>query len=146
MENVTEFRPCGECTACCSGQLMSNSYGNRFGQGHRCIFLVVEKCTIYETRPQVCRDYQCAWTQQLLDNDMRPDQCGLMVNVETRPDKKQYFKVMELWPNVPYESYQKVDAAAKKLNTYWIKVPYQDEHNIYNQRRCGTGNCSHSCP
>lgn len=145
MENVTEFRPCGDCTACCSGQLVSNSYGNQFGRGHRCIFLVEEKCTVYETRPQVCRNYQCAWSQNLLDHDMRPDQSGIMVSVETDKNKKQYFKAMDLIKTVPYETYIKLDRAAKKFNTYWIRVPYQDEHNIYDQRRSGACDCSNPC-
>jgi len=142
MENV-KLRPCGECTACCDGQLISKSYGNEFGQGQKCIFLVKKKCTIYETRPQVCRNYQCAWTQYLLDEDMRPDKCGLMVSVEIN-NNVQYLKAIEIWKNVPFESYEKLEKCANKLNTKWVKVSYH-EHNIHNQRRCGSGHCGNPC-
>ncbi len=135
MESITDFRPCGDCTACCSGQLMGESYGNWFGRGKKCIFLVKESCTIYETRPESCRKYQCAWSQHLLDMDLRPDKCGLMVSVEIA-DGRQYLKAIEIWPNVPYESYKRLNDCAKKLNTDWIKVNYTDEYNIYNQRGC----------
>jgi Fe-S-cluster containining protein len=117
-----QFRECGECYACCNGHLLAKSHGNTFGGGCACVFLVDKMCSVYETRPDVCRKYQCAWTQHLLDIDMRPDKCGLMVSVEIDQNKKQYFKAMQLREFVGYEVYKKLDECAKKLNTYWIKV------------------------
>jgi Fe-S-cluster containining protein len=140
-----ELKPCGDCTACCSGQLMSVSYGNFFGKGKKCVFLVKEKCTIYDTRPDVCRTYQCAWTQGILYDEMRPDQCGLMVSVEYDKEGKQYLKAMEVTEHVPYESFQKLDECAKKLNTYWVKVKHNAEYNIHNQRGCGSCNSRGPC-
>ena len=116
------FRECGECHACCNGHLFANAHGNKFGGGCACTFLVDKKCSIYETRPDVCRKYQCAWTQHLLDIDMRPDKCGIMVSVEIDANKKQYLKAMQIDEFVGYEVYKKLDECAKKLNTYWIKA------------------------
>lgn len=121
--NEIEFRECGECHACCSGSLLANAHGNHFGAGCACVFLVKKKCSIYENRPDVCRKYQCAWTQHLLDADMRPDKCGIMVSVEIDANKKQYFKVMQIDKFVGFDVYKKLDECAQKLNTYWVKTP-----------------------
>jgi len=88
-----ELRPCGDCTVCCSGALIGDAYGNKFGHGNPCIFLVENKCTIYQTRPDVCRNYQCAWSQGLLPEWMKPSQCGVLISVETEGGN-QYLKVI----------------------------------------------------
>jgi Fe-S-cluster containining protein len=87
------FRECGPCTECCSGKLIGNSYGNEFGGGRKCIFLVEQKCTIYCTRPDSCQKYQCAWSQKLLSEKFRPDQCRVLVSVEMF-DGRQGLKVV----------------------------------------------------
>lgn len=126
MNTPTEFRPCGDCTGCCQGILAVNVHGN-LAQGRRpCYFLVDNKCTIYNERPSVCRNYQCAWSQGILDEDMRPDKCGIMVSVADAEDGSQYLKVVELWPNVPYETYEKLNKCAKALNTVWVGIKYDE--------------------
>jgi hypothetical protein len=132
MENViTIFRPCGECTACCDGQLIGDSYGNKFGNNKACIFLINHCCSVYETRPDTCKRYQCAWSQSLFDADMRPDKIGLMVSVEII-NNERVLKAIEIWEIVPYESYKRVGDWAQKLNVKLIKVSYRHEHNIHN--------------
>jgi Fe-S-cluster containining protein len=138
-----KFRECGDCTECCSGHLIGDAHGNKFGNGRKCIFLVQEKCTIYTTRPETCHKYQCAWSQSLFDEDMRPDKFGLMVSVEVKTGER-LLRVIETKKDVPYEAYQRIDEWAKKLNVKWIGVKHY-EHNIYNQRRCGTCDSEHSC-
>lgn len=124
---MTNFRPCGDCSACCDGHFSGKAYGNYFGGGKPCSFLMNKLCTIYDTRPGFCHKYQCAWSQYLLDDDMRPDQCGLMVSVENNEETgKQYLKAIEVWKEVPYSSYEKVEQAARKLNTDWILVKHHE--------------------
>lgn len=126
-----KFKDCGECSACCDGHYKGKAYGNLFGGGKPCIFLQKSICTIYESRPSFCHKYQCAWTQHLLDEDMRPDKCGLMVSVEKNPDTgEQFLKAVEIWKEVPYTSYKKLDRCAKKLGTKWELVKHY-EHNIH---------------
>lgn len=86
------FRECGECNKCCSGMLIGNSHGNPFGGNRACVFLIDSKCTIYGTRPQSCKDYQCAWSQGLLKEESRPDKCNVLVSVEGK--KVQFLKVI----------------------------------------------------
>lgn len=88
------MRDCDSCTVCCTW-LKGESYGQEFGGGKSCPFLKEGGCGIYEIRPSVCRKYFCAWAQELLDYDMRPDRCGFLVSVEQN-DIGQYLKVIEV--------------------------------------------------
>jgi Fe-S-cluster containining protein len=97
-----QFKPCGPCTECCSG-LVGSAYGNHFGpptKREACVFLVEKKCSIYETRPPMCRNYQCAWSQNLFidifSSIERPDISGLLISVEIDETKKQFLKCIKL--------------------------------------------------
>ncbi len=89
------FRECGECTACCTW-LVGNAFGQEFGNGKSCKFLDCNKCGIYNKRPEVCKAYQCAWSQYLLPEEMRPDKCGYLVSVEFDNKNGQYLKVLPI--------------------------------------------------
>ena len=59
------MRECGECTKCCEGSLLLVVNGRKVGKSHPCHFLSkLNKCggcTIYEERPDVCKDFRCEW-------------------------------------------------------------------------------------
>ncbi len=120
------FRPCGDCNACCEGALIGNAHGNRFGNHKPCVFLVSKTCAIHETRPQSCRNYQCAWSQHLFPEWMQPNKCGVLISVETSKEGHQYLKVIELKHEIPYEVYQEIDNFCKDNNTYYVKVSYEE--------------------
>ena len=88
------FRECGECTACCSW-LIGNAFGWEFGCGKSCKFLEEGGCGVHRARPEVCRSYQCAWSQQLLPDEMRPDKCNVLVSVEQN-ENGQYLKAIAI--------------------------------------------------
>lgn len=86
-----EYRDCGECNACCKWLIVDDVYGHDIKPGKPCFFLCEEKnCTIHEKRPEVCRNYQCAWTQRVLPEWMRPDKCNAIVCVERWGPNKEY--------------------------------------------------------
>jgi Fe-S-cluster containining protein len=87
------------------------------------VFLVKKVCHIYPDRPKCCVDYQCAWSQHLLPEHLRPDQSGVLVSVEQR-DGVQFFKVVELVPDVKWEVLYQIDQAARKLNTFWELIKH----------------------
>jgi len=88
------FRECGECTACCTW-LIGDAFGWKFGQGKSCKFLECNGCGVHKVRPQVCGNYQCAWSQHLLPEEMRPDKCNLLVSVEHN-ESGQYLKAISI--------------------------------------------------
>lgn len=77
------MRECGECTKCCEW-LVGEVYGNIFGNGIACKFLGSCGCGIYKLRPNICINYYCAWAQELLPDEMRPDKCGILASVENK--------------------------------------------------------------
>lgn len=113
------FKPCGECTACCTGILAGNIYGNIFNKNKQCIFLVEQKCAIYETRPDTCRNYQCAWSQGLLPDWMKPTECNVIISVENE-NNRQYLKVISLInEDIDPEIIIVLDKWTKENNTYY---------------------------
>ena len=88
-----EFRPCGDCHECCTGKLVGNQYGNLMYPGRPCAFLLKDGCGIHGSRPKECRSYQCAWSQNLFPEWMRPDKTDALISVEVK-DGKQYLKVI----------------------------------------------------
>jgi len=74
-------RQCGECAACCAwtrleflpdkprGELCPHAHTDTATQG---------RCSIYETRPSVCKGFSCSWLDGYLDNDARPDRSGML--------------------------------------------------------------------
>ena len=74
-------RSCGTCSLCCT-VLRVDEIGKRAGED--CTHQRGEKgCGIYETRPPICRGYQCLWRQGGLEEDERPDATGGIVDLET---------------------------------------------------------------
>jgi hypothetical protein len=91
---MTKFRECGDCTACCSW-LIGDAFGHSFGCGKTCKFLENSGCGVYKARPETCINYQCAWSQYLLPEEMRPDKCNFLCSVESN-DSGQYIKVLPI--------------------------------------------------
>lgn len=121
-----KFRECGDCTACCDGHIIGNSHGNIFGYHKPCIFLVHKKCSIYNDRPQSCHNFQCAWTQNLFPEWMKPNACGVLVSVEiNKNDNVQFLRVVEMKDTIDYLVYAEVEKFCKENNTYYVKVPYE---------------------
>ena len=79
-------RGCGECTLCCTVMAIDKpdiqkeaGVTCRHCQGG---------CTIYETRPKLCRDFHCGWRQlPILDDSWRPDRSGVFVEIEVIDDE-----------------------------------------------------------
>lgn len=126
METTVKFRPCGDCAACCEGHLIGTAHGNKYGNHKPCVFLVSGLCSIYQQRPTSCHNYQCAWSQHLLPQKMRPDQCGVLVSVETNAETgQQYLKAIEIRESVDYQVHRELKEAATRLGTELVLVPYR---------------------
>ena len=94
----TDFRECGECNECCKWLSISDVHGHDVKPGKPCFFLCEEKnCTIHQERPEVCKGYQCAWSQGVLPQWMKPNKINAIVKVERWGANKEYqlLKVIE---------------------------------------------------
>lgn len=91
------MRECGSCTACCTW-LIGDAFGWEFGNGKSCKFLCETGCDVHKVRPKTCEGYFCAWAQELIDDDLRPDKSGILVSVENN-ENGQYLKVLTIDKN-----------------------------------------------
>lgn len=67
---------CGSCTVCC--RLLYLPELNK-PLGVMCDHCTGIGCGIYEERPQVCRDFRCAYHQaETVNLALRPDHCGVL--------------------------------------------------------------------
>lgn len=74
-------RECGDCTVCCTVMAIDKPEIQKEA-GVTCRHCV-GGCTIYATRPPLCRQYYCGWRQlPILDDSWRPDRSGVYVEVE----------------------------------------------------------------
>ena len=72
------LRECGECTECCT---MLEIPALKKPKKTRCKLLSDDcsGCGDYENRPQDCRGFQCAWSENQFPLEYRPDKLGIMV-------------------------------------------------------------------
>jgi len=104
LQSPKDFRDCGSCVECCKNLYIEDVYGHSVTPGNPCFFLCKERrCTIHENRPQTCRNFQCAWSQHLLPEWMKPDQSNVLVSVENWGDCKQYQMLRVISINEGYD-------------------------------------------
>jgi hypothetical protein len=82
-------RACGGCTVCCT-VLAIETEEIRKPAGVPCRHCA-GGCAIHETRPQVCRDYHCAWRSLPIFSDAwRPDLSGVLAELESEDLPPQF--------------------------------------------------------
>ena len=83
---LVKGRQCGECTVCCTAMAIDKPDIQKEA-GVTCRHCKAG-CTIYETRPPLCRDFYCGWRQlPTLDDSWRPDISGVFVEFEPVGDR-----------------------------------------------------------
>lgn len=128
-----KFHDCGDCNACCSGALAGSAYGLPFGGGVGCVFLYGRGCSIHRVKPAACAGYQCAWSQGLFTQEMKPTSSNLLISVEVDINNRQFLKVVKLNNNIKQETWDYLDSWVSKNNTYYTVVGDVDEtkHRIW---------------
>jgi hypothetical protein len=71
-------RQCGACTVCCT-ELKIQTPELAKKAGTACGHLMAGGCSIYDSRPPVCRQFLCGWRLLAeLDDGWRPDRSGVL--------------------------------------------------------------------
>jgi hypothetical protein len=117
------MRPCGDCTACCSW-LVANIYGWEIGGGKSCRFLECNGCGVHKARAKVCEGYFCAWAQELLPEELRPDKCGVIASVENN-ENGQYLRLTLMGKEINTDILEYFKEWSIKMNT---PVLYLNNH------------------
>ena len=81
-ETTITDRACGDCSACCV-HLKIDQTELQKPADVACEHLAKPSgCSIYESRPSVCRTWNCAWRIfPWLDDSLRPDRTGILVDL-----------------------------------------------------------------
>ncbi len=110
------MRDCNGCTACCTW-LVASIYGWEIGNGKSCKFLECNGCGVHKARAKVCKEYFCAWAQELFPEEMRPDKCGIIASVE-RNQNGQYLKIVKTDDSLVSEDIlEYLNIWSEKMNT-----------------------------
>jgi hypothetical protein len=89
---VIEDRPCGDCVACCIAPLIDTPEFKK-AEGVVCPNCTGAGCAVYDTRPQVCRTFNCAWKRiPSLPLETRPDKLGVMFTLERNLPPRNVFE------------------------------------------------------
>lgn len=91
---------CGECTACCTVLGIGELHKPEFAP---CRHLCATGCSVYSKRPKECATYKCIWRdsqdrESPLDTHLRPDNLGVIVEVQDTPHFGNVVVVREVWP------------------------------------------------
>jgi len=72
-------RECGNCKLCCK-VFRIPEFNKPAGQW--CPHCPTKGCKIYESRPEMCRQYECVWKRRpdFLPEDFRPDRIAVVFN------------------------------------------------------------------
>lgn len=103
---------CGDCTVCCTLSVVPD-FNKKAGE--TCLHCKNNGCSIYKKRPQVCKDFECAYLQGGTNIELRPDKCGIM-----------FFKKSDrifcgaLVPDTPVTDMAKAQIAAFKKQGYSV--------------------------
>ena len=106
-------RKCDGCTVCCTVLMVPELQKPMYEMCKFCD----KGCTIYNERPQSCRDFECGWLKGEMSEDMKPDKAHFMV--EHFPDN---IPLVGVYPEKGYEDTWKTPEVEKNL-----KETYQDK-------------------
>ncbi|WP_155499911.1 YkgJ family cysteine cluster protein [Pseudomonas protegens] len=85
MKKTTPKKPrsCGSCSACCVS-LRINTAELKKPADVSCKNLAEQGgCTIYDERPEVCRNWQCGWLRiDSFKERLRPDKSNVLIRIE----------------------------------------------------------------
>jgi Fe-S-cluster containining protein len=74
---MSRGKHCGDCTLCCKFLSVPQLGKRMYSECKHCD--PGKGCEIHETRPQVCRSYECLWLQDPdLADRLKPNVCGVL--------------------------------------------------------------------
>jgi Fe-S-cluster containining protein len=86
-------RQCGDCMVCCEYMPISTQGLIKPGQT-LCPHVIVNRgCSIYDTRPNVCRTWHCLWRRDAtMPDELRPDKSGVIFSLIVHDEERSLFE------------------------------------------------------
>ena len=84
-------RACDDCVACC--QVLNIDAPELVKPANQmCPHCTGQGCAIYDTRPQVCRTWDCVWRRiESMPLETRPDHLGVLFTIDRQADPQSVF-------------------------------------------------------
>jgi len=79
-----EMRQCGDCKLCC--KVFTITEMNKVA-GEWCPHCPGKGCSIYQSRPDMCKEYRCMWLErpETFPDELRPDRTSVVMNEFAEP-------------------------------------------------------------
>jgi hypothetical protein len=86
-----DARACGGCVACC--QVLNIDEPDMVKPGDQtCMHCTGRGCAIYDSRPKVCRNWDCVWRRiDSMPMETRPDQLGVLFTIDRQAEPQTPF-------------------------------------------------------
>lgn len=121
------MKDCGECGLCCKVIEVPTL---KKGAGVWCQYCTKKSCSIWETRPAICRTFNCMWTTNIVMGEaLRPDRCKVVFDPAYLPERTIVANVDEDRPDAWKEGEVKklIVQMARDGFTVWVMVG-KDRH------------------
>ena len=122
---ASEPRSCGTCDLCCTVWRVD---ALRKPGGVRCQAQRTDPpgCGVYETRPSICRRYQCLWLKGGLEEADRPDAMGAVVDLVTTQGLP-FLAIRQLLPGT-YDGSERLQAIGERFRrTLPVRVTHAED-------------------
>jgi hypothetical protein len=84
-------RACGDCVACCQVLNIDTPQMTKAAD-QMCVHCTAGGCGVYDTRPQVCRDWDCVWRRiDSMPLQTRPDHLGVLWTIDRQAEPQTPF-------------------------------------------------------
>ena len=86
-------RQCGECMVCCEYMPISTATLKKRAEVLCDHCIVNQGCSIYETRPNVCRTWHCLWRRDAaMADELRPDKSRMIFSLVIYDEPRSVFE------------------------------------------------------
>ena len=91
--SLVEGRECGECMVCCQCLSIDTACFKKPADVLCSNCIINEGCSIYETRPSVCRTWHCLWRRwKAMPDEMRPDKSKVVFSLKVSFEPRHIFE------------------------------------------------------
>lgn len=127
----TAVRACGECSLCCV--VLRVDELRKLG-GVPCRHLGGDRsgCSIYASRPAICRRYRCLWLRGWFDEADRPDRLGAVLDLDSSGGSVR-LAIRQASPGAFERSPRLVQIAGRMRETMPVRVT--DTEDVLNPDR-----------
>ena len=91
--SLVKDRNCDECMVCCNYLSINTSVLKKPADELCKNYVKNHGCSIYDTRPNVCRTWHCLWRRTAaLPDELRPDKCNVLFSLNVSFEPMQIFE------------------------------------------------------